>query len=184
MRTLVLLSLALVAALLLAGCTSDGAFVKGTPTLPLGYANYTDSKEGFVIARPPGWRNEAPCCGTGAALFYPAGDDSVQIWVSRAYPDVPEAASARGYFDSLLLETLMPQGYERLAIVDVQVNGVPAVKHTYSYIDGNGDTIQSTDVLVKEGRRVFQVSCSAPADSFVANLATFERVLRTFTLLK
>ena len=87
-------------------------------------------------------------------------------------------------FDDALAVSPSPDGYERLAIADMEVNGIPSVKHTYIYTDPKGNTIQATDVLVKKDRRMFQVACSVPVDSFAAYLTTFEGVIHTFKLLE
>jgi hypothetical protein len=172
------------------GCVSDAASTPTATATPTPaptqseYMVFTHSENGFAISYPRGWQASPPCCGQpGSLVIHPRDNDEVEVWVSDVLRGVPPAPSAREYLDGLLNETPLPKGYEVVLLEEMEVNGVQAVKHMYTFTDDRGQTIKAMEVLFKSGIRALQVACSAPSDMYATYAEALERIVRSFHLI-
>lgn len=153
------------------------------PTVPEGYARWSDQQGRFSLAAPSAWQTQtAPPAefGTGVVAFR---DPSGQAEFSVAVDTNTQVASPELYAAKLDIAMQRIPGYAQEAIVPGLIGNTPTLRRDFSVsqrVGGRETTATGFQVAVLRGRTPYILTATAPTDQFQRFSPTFEQMLDSF----
>jgi hypothetical protein len=156
--------------------------VTPTPTLTPGFETYTDYTNGFSISIPDSWETESD--ETGAFFFptsqcagwYPFGG------VTASYEE--RYTSVQTYYTEVL-EPLI-ENFDEYGLIsreNLTIDGISAIKVTYTYVDSYGYSVQETGCVLVKQQTVWGIVGSCDITCWNTYEGTFNTMISSFRLL-
>lgn len=165
-----------------------------TPTPEVTYPTHTDEENGFAVDYPEEWTwsddivaetTEAETTGL-AAFVSPTAEDGFYPNLVVSKSALPGALPLSMVFPALQVSPYFPDmypGYASVSDEDTTVAGLDAIKHVFTYTDGDGLDLKAVQVLVVKGQDLWVARCVTTEASFDAYESTFDDIVGSFTFL-
>jgi len=158
-----------------AACGSSG-------TSTSAFVTYTDSTNGFSISVPDAWEPEEDASGvfflspSPCAEFYPFGN--VVSASSEGY------TSTQSYYVKVMEPYLGSLGdYDLVATENVTIDGIPAIKVTYTYSD-SGYSFQEMACVLVDQQTAWVIVGSSEITCWNKHESTFNTMANSFRALE
>ncbi|MBA7594491.1 hypothetical protein ES703_01435 [subsurface metagenome] len=163
-----------------------------TPTPTAGYLTYTDEANGFSIWYPEDWDRDESAEGT--TLFrsprsFPCGGsapDEFHPYVCVYYWQYPSKVDLQQEFDLLKQESEQWRGYTHISTEEMTVNGVPAIKHVFTYrLEVTSHTFKRAYVVLANERTLYIIECFCQecAWDWEGCWPNFDTIIHSFQIL-
>lgn len=147
------------------------------------WKTYVDTENNFSISYPKDW--EVPPFYVGGAFIAAALEENEPVaivTVSSPITGVLFGLSTRDFFESVVRLEEAPEGYKRIAVEEMEINGIPAIRHIYTTPEDN-KTIKHMEFWLKKDITAFVIMCSSPVEYFEKYAKTFEQIADTFKII-
>ncbi len=164
--------------------TLSGIGVSCGPSEPAQFVTYTNEADGFAIDYPQGWDIEHPTEEPKHKVSICTETWRLQAVCIMVYKDASRGLSLEWWSESLMQSARdNAEDYASISTMELTVNGMPAVKHTFTRTIG---TTSCTTVMVcsVEGETVWTLFFNSPEGSFDSYKSTFDTALNSFRLLE
>ena len=164
--------------------TLSGVGVSCKPSEPAQFLTYTDEANGFSIDYPQGWHIKHP---------KDPPELKVSIW-SKQYGLNPVGTLVGKYeapgwdlegFSELRMQHLSDKSedYAPISTEELTVNGMPAIKHTYTKTV-TLTSYKSVEIYLVENGTAWILAFDCPQKSFDSYESIFDTAINSFRLLK
>ena len=144
---------------------------------------YVDTENNFSISYPNDW--EVPPFYVGGAFSAAALEENEPVaivTVSSPITGVLFGLSTRDFFESIVRPEEAPEGYKRISVEEMEINGIPAIRHIYTTPEDN-KTIKHMEFWLKKDTVAFVIMCSSPVEHFEKYAKTFGQIAATFKII-
>ena len=154
-----------------------------TPTPSPGLLTYRDNVNGFSIAYPKDWE-------TMPQVFLPEGI-VVGFWrgTDQADPsnynvgvsEWPSGMSVEDFYQLARSESETEVGYSFISKDNLTINGIPAIKHTFTFTS-EGQTLKAMQVLLVKDDAAWLITIGSTPEFFTTHESTFNAIIDSFQI--
>ena len=154
---------------------------------PSGFLTYTDTANGFSFSYPQGWEQQTQGLEPGVLIIFgatqPEAGFVTNMNVVKGTLDPNQSLDAYFEFNKSVFQSLSGCTYTFLSKEAITVNGVPAIKHTFTLTCGELSS-KAVQLYISQGTVVYVVSCGCAPTVFNSYESTFNTIINSFRFLQ